>query len=418
MRARQLGVRRLGTATASRADMSSAWQSWMNRSVVELLDPRFAATNPNFIARTATIADAASQMVAQRKSYLMVAECNDETTFTPLYQRPLLGIATERAILASLHANPHTQVGEIARQFGGRCATDTTAVEDALCATPADTIGDCLRLMHSKIYRHLPVMGVDGKPVGILKIRDMLKPLSSSVKQMLALRPEGGAPSGESSEPGDVAWWSAMVDVAKEAPAPCGSVEQRAAKVRIEAELRALEADTDALPGGCVPVSEILRQKRAASGVINTSSLKEYLAARARVHTIGDATPATEAAAHLLKHRLTFLITVDGQRNVSGIASERHFLDALAGGTMDGASAFDLATSFDQMITVAPENKAVRCLALMLKYNIRHLPVVRVAESDGKSIKLDGILSIRDLLKPFVSVDGVESPWGLPFYDA
>jgi CBS domain-containing protein len=417
MRTRQLGLRRLGTAAAAKADASSAWQSWMSKPVSELLDPRFTATNPNFIARTATVSDAASQMISQRKSFLMVAECNAETTFTPLYQRPLLGIATERSILASLHEKPQTQVGEVTVGFSGRCSTDTLALEEALCAAPGDSVGDCLRLMHTKIYRHLPVMSVDDKPLGILKIRDMLKPLAASMSHVLSLRPEAGAPSGKISEPGDTGWWSAMVDVAKEAPVS-GSVEQRAAKVRVEEELCALESEMDNLPGGCVTVSEILREKRAASGVDDVSRLKEYLAARARVHTVGDATQVDEAAAHLLKHRLTFLITVDERRNVSGIASERHFLEALASGKMDGQSISAIATPLEQMITVSPTNKAVRCLALMLRHNIRHLPVVKVAESDGTSIKLDGILSIRDLLKPFVSGDSVESPWGLPLYVA
>ena len=59
----------------------------------------------------------------------------------------------------------------------GRCSSDTSPIPQALCASPTDTVGECLRLMHEKIYRHLPVLGPDDQPLGILNIRDLLKPL-------------------------------------------------------------------------------------------------------------------------------------------------------------------------------------------------------------------------------------------------
>ena len=51
-----------------------------------------------------------------------------------------------------------------------------TAMQNALCAAPTDTIGMCLRLMNAKIFRHLPVVewyGGNTTPLGVLKLRDL-----------------------------------------------------------------------------------------------------------------------------------------------------------------------------------------------------------------------------------------------------
>ena len=115
-----------------------------------------------------------------------------------------------------------------------------------------------------------------------------------------------------------------------------------------------------------------------------------------------------------------------------GIVSERHLLHSFSRhATADRADravsphaplseqgVASLMTPLSEMITVTPANKVIRCLALMLRHNIRHLPVLASSSLDAAP-QLQGILSIRDVLSPLLSPEHatVSSPWGLPFFE-
>ena len=406
-------------ATMSKAGASQTWQQWCETPLSALIADNTIANTPNFISKTATVAAAASQMVAMSKSYLMVVDSNAQTTYMPLHERPLLGIATERALLAHAVNDLHAPIESFVSTMKGRCSSDTSPLPQALCASPSDTVGQCLRLMHEKIYRHLPVLDADDQPLAILNIRDLLKPL-----QPIAAGPQhvGVLDDGVGDRP-DAAWWDAMLKAADaDAARPAaGGVEAQIARLRTEASLAAIEGE--AADGKFPflardpPVGEILNAKRASLGVSDEATRKTYLRTRSKLHTVGAATSAADARLQLVRNRLTFLIVVDDKWQVKGIASERHFLAHVAGGQPRQA-VWELMTPIDEMIAVQSDHNASRCMALMLRHNIRHLPVLTKASTDAlptRPAKLEGILSLHDLLAPLTSMQPVDSPWGLSF---
>jgi CBS domain-containing protein len=66
---------------------------------------------------------------------------------------------------------------------------ETTKVREimttkVLYVSPATSIADCMNLMTEKRIRHLPVI-LDGKPVGIISIGDVVKAMMSRMEQMI-----------------------------------------------------------------------------------------------------------------------------------------------------------------------------------------------------------------------------------------
>jgi len=84
------------------------------------------------------------------------------------------------------------------------------------------------------------------------------------------------------------------------------------------------------------------------------------------------------------------LITEDSK--IVGIFTERDYLlkVVLQGLSSDTTQVKDLMTK--EMITVTTDTAVDQCTALMLKHNIRHLPIV----DDNQLI---GVLSMRDVIK-------------------
>jgi len=104
------------------------------------------------LAKTASVKEAAKLMAEKRIAAVMITE-NDQ----------LIGIVTERDLtmrVIAKGADPEkTTLAEI-----------MTADPDTL--RPNDRPSVALELMRSRGYRHLPVVD-DGKPVGIVSIRDL-----------------------------------------------------------------------------------------------------------------------------------------------------------------------------------------------------------------------------------------------------
>lgn len=116
-----------------------------------------------------------------------------------------------------------------------------------------------------------------------------------------------------------------------------------------------------------------------------------------------------DSASYSVKHSDTVLTAIDvmAKANISsvlvkedekivGIFTER---DYLRKGELKGHSAGDTAVEnlmTRDMITVTTETSVDECTALMMKYSIRHLPVV----DDNK---LMGVVSMRDVVETALS---------------
>lgn len=92
------------------------------------------------------------------------------------------------------------------------------------------------------------------------------------------------------------------------------------------------------------------------------------------------------------------LVTHDGQ--IVGIFTERDYArkGELQGRQADRTTVQEIMTH--DMVFVAPDDSLDNCMGLMLKYRIRHLPVV---EKD----KLVGLVSMRDVIE--ILLDDKES---------
>ena len=56
--------------------------------------------------------------------------------------------------------------------------------KEVVTVTPDETIPQCMALMHAGGFRHLPVVA-DGKPIGVLSIRDLLKEIVAHHERLI-----------------------------------------------------------------------------------------------------------------------------------------------------------------------------------------------------------------------------------------
>jgi CBS domain-containing protein len=103
----------------------------------------------------ATVYDAIKKMADQDVGSLVVLK-NDK----------LVGIVTERHYARNVflkgRASPKTRVGEIMER-------------SVVCARPDQSVDECMALMSAKRIRHLPVVDVEGKVLGIISIGDLVQ---------------------------------------------------------------------------------------------------------------------------------------------------------------------------------------------------------------------------------------------------
>ena len=175
------------------------------------------------------------------------------------------------------------------------------------------------------------------------------------------------------------------IPYAKFAPEVISSAEDSEAAARRDARAET-KGET---VWGKATVRDILRAKRAKRGVKlgDKAELASYHERKAALHTISDTTPVAEAMKQLYERHLTFLMITSEGGNVCGIVSERHFVNLTVGVAADAASTISSAsdllgaevmkapvsqimTPSSQMLSVRTDQKADRCLALMIGSSI------------------------------------------------
>jgi CBS domain-containing protein len=102
-----------------------------------------------------------------------------------------------------------------------------------------------------------------------------------------------------------------------------------------------------------------------------------------------------DAVSALAARNVGALLVVDGDELV-GIISERDYRNKviLRGRTSKETQVKEIMTS--ELIWVGPEESVERCLNIMTRQRIRHLPVL------GEDHKILGIISIGDLVKSVI----------------
>ncbi|NLI82260.1 MAG: CBS domain-containing protein [Deltaproteobacteria bacterium] len=132
------------------------------------------------------------------------------------------------------------------------------------------------------------------------------------------------------------------------------------------------------------------------------------------VISVGPDTPVSEARELLAKHKIRHLPVVDEEMKVIGIITDRDIRTALPSPflaedeTRRGIERFERLLAKDVMtrnpVTITPFNTLEDAILLMQKMRVGAFPVV---DHEGK---LKGILSIRDLMRAFINVLGIEEP--------
>jgi CBS domain-containing protein len=108
---------------------------------------------------------------------------------------------------------------------------------------------------------------------------------------------------------------------------------------------------------------------------------------------------ATDSVYHALEvmaqYQIGAVMVMEAEHFV-GIFSERDYARKiiLKGHDSKSTQVKEIMTS--EMVTVTPETSADQCMALMTKYHIRHLPVV-------KDDRLIGLVSIGDVVKQVIA---------------
>jgi CBS domain-containing protein len=107
------------------------------------------------VVPTATIAEVVQELARLRIGAVLVMDA----------ARQLLGIVSERDIVASLAANGAATLGMTAGQLMTR---------DVKTATPRTTVAEAMGIMTTGRFRHLPVVDA-GALLGIISIGDVVK---------------------------------------------------------------------------------------------------------------------------------------------------------------------------------------------------------------------------------------------------
>ncbi|MFZ0391745.1 MAG: CBS domain-containing protein [Calditrichia bacterium] len=100
----------------------------------------------------------------------------------------------------------------------------------------------------------------------------------------------------------------------------------------------------------------------------------------------------TQEAAELMAEKGIGALPVVKDDNLVGIFTERDMLKRVIAGKRVPAETNVESVMTKELIVVEPDHDVNDCIALMKKFNIRHIPVV-------KDNDLTGIISLRDLLQ-------------------
>jgi len=115
--------------------------------------------------------------------------------------------------------------------------------------------------------------------------------------------------------------------------------------------------------------------------------------------TISEDSTVYEAVQKFSAFDIGALVTVDDKGHISGVVSERDYVNkiALLGRQSKDTKIKEISTKSANLITATPKDSVDVCMNKMLQKDIRHLPLL---DDDGKVI---GMLSVKDLIKSIVS---------------
>ena len=126
------------------------------------------------------------------------------------------------------------------------------------------------------------------------------------------------------------------------------------------------------------------------------ATVKQMLQSKGReVYTIAPDATVLDALREMAARDVGALVVVDGDA-IAGIFSERDYARKLA---LQGKSSRNTpvwAVMTDEVICIAPDQTAEKCMVVMTEKRIRHLPVL----DDGR---LTGLISIGDVVKAIIS---------------
>jgi CBS domain-containing protein len=120
--------------------------------------------------------------------------------------------------------------------------------------------------------------------------------------------------------------------------------------------------------------------------------ITDILGGGSAVHTALPWVTVGEAVARLTEYGIGALVVVDADHRIRGIVSERDVVRGLAarGAAVLEEKVEDVMTH--DVHTCAPTETVARAMAMMTRFNYRHLPVV----DHGRLV---GIISIKDLVE-------------------
>ncbi|KAN0038167.1 hypothetical protein ACTA71_000339 [Dictyostelium dimigraforme] len=159
---------------------------------------------------------------------------------------------------------------------------------------------------------------------------------------------------------------------------------------------------------------EIIRIKNSAIGENIHTKLKSYKDTQVgtiiegkirnnlgRMVKVGESDTVYNAIKVMNDKKVGATIVVDRNNRMCGIFSERDYLSKvdLRGLSPKETLVKDVCTK--QIITVSSDSGATKCLSIMSKRNIRHLPVI-------ENKRLIGMLSIGDIVKYIISSQSTE----------
>lgn len=275
----------------------------------------------------------------------------------------VVGMITERNILQ--YATSASDVAFFSGREKGSPPTSQwmTPRDQMLCARLDSTLDSALNLVHTGIWRHLPVLDYYGNLHSILDIRDVLQQSVGEHKK-------------------EVAWKGcAASDI-----------------LGMKRKSRILEAQSS---GGDLYGSP------AEAGAGWHDALSAYLLSHAKRHTISVRASVEDAAKQMREEQLTFLVVRDvapksgTPERVVGLINERSFLSFCKGDHPDGAKepVSSVMTPLESVLHVSLTDPASKVIDLFFNKNVRHLPVI-----DNRA-HLAGIISVRDLLRPLINGD-------------
>lgn len=115
----------------------------------------------------------------------------------------------------------------------------------------------------------------------------------------------------------------------------------------------------------------------------------------AAIHSVDCSDTVYHALEVMAEHQIGAVMVTDGDR-YAGIFTERDYARKIILKGHDSRTTHMKEIMTSELITVTPDASAEKCMALMTKYHVRHLPVVE----DGRII---GLISIGDVVKQVIA---------------